>query len=173
MDHSLRAQLDEKRSVDPAQSISLPSTQLQELIVTNRILRDVVLDLQKLLSDRSQSAEYPAPKLVATSVDLSGPPSPIKPVTHPRPLTKDDPEWVDTIRVISSTSDSDGERNAEIRTFEAENSLARERHQGRREREIMRLKNKVSYKCKEILRLFFAALTCQTFRFLRAFIKAR
>jgi hypothetical protein len=143
-----RSQVEENQSADPAQSISLPSNQLQELIVTNRILRDVVLDLQKLLNDPSRSAAYPAPKLVATPIDISGPPSPIRPVARPRQLTKDDPEWVDTIRVISSTSDGDSEKDAEIRTFEVENCLARERHQDRRAREIMRLKNKVSYKCK-------------------------
>jgi hypothetical protein len=148
MDHPPRSQVDEKQSADLTQSISLPSNQLQELIATNRILRDVVLDLQKLLSDPSRSAAYPPPKLVATPTDISGPPSPLKSVTRPRQLTKDDPEWVDTIRVISSTSDGDSEKDAEIRTFEAENCLARERHQDRRAREIMRLKNKVSYKCK-------------------------
>jgi hypothetical protein len=159
MDHPLRSQVDEKQSADPAQLISLPSNQLQELIVTNRMLHEVVLDLQKLLSDPSRSTAYPAPKLVATPIDISGPPSPLKPVTRPRQLTKDDPEWVDTIRVISSTSDSDGGKDAETRTFEAENSLARERHQDRRAREIMRLKNKVSYKCQSVLPLGVAPLT--------------
>ena len=160
MDHSPGSQADETQSADADQSISLPSSQLQELITTNRILREVVLDLQKLLSDRSRSAEYPAPKPAASPVDISGPPSPLQPVAHARQSAKDDPEWVETIRVISSTSYGDDAKDAEIRTFETENALARERHQDRRARELMRLKNKVSYKCKDVLPSFVALLTC-------------
>lgn len=148
MDHLPNFQFNEKQSAAPQESILLPSKQLQELIDTNRILHDVVLDLQKLLSDPSQSVAYPTSKLVATPTEISRPPSPTEAITSLRKSTKDDPEWVETTRVISLTAVSGGGKHREIRTFEEENILARERHQDRRTREIMRLKNKVSYKCK-------------------------
>jgi hypothetical protein len=145
MDHLPNIQFNEKQPAAPQESILLPSKQLQELIETNRILHDVVLDLQKLLSDPSRSLAYPTSKLVATPTEISRPPSPTEAITSLRKSTKDDSEWVETTRVISLTA---GGKHRETRTFEEENMLARERHQDRRTREIMRLKNKVSYKCK-------------------------
>ena len=147
MDRPPNFQFDEKQSAAPQESILLPSKQLQELIETNRILHDVVLDLQKLLSDSSRSVAYPTSKLVATPTEISRPPSPTEAITSQRKSTKDDPEWIEAVRVISSTAVSSNGRDKEIRTLEEENMLARERHQDRRTREIMRLTNKVSYKC--------------------------
>jgi hypothetical protein len=147
MDRPPNFQFDEKQSAAPQESILLPSKQLQELIETNRILHDVVLDLQKLLSDSSRSVAYPTSKLVATPTEISRPPSPTEAITSQRKSTKDDPEWIETVRVISSTAVSGNGKDKEIRTLEEENILARERHQDRRTREIMRLANKVSYKC--------------------------
>jgi|SRR5947209_7256889 len=147
MDRPPNFQLEEKQSAGPQESILLPSKELQELIETNRVLHDVVLDLQKLLSDSSRSVAYPTSKLVATPTEISRPSSPAEAITSQRKSTKDDPEWIETVRVISSTPSSGNGKDREIRTFEEENILARERHQDRRTREIMRLKNKVSYKC--------------------------
>jgi hypothetical protein len=147
MDHLPNFQIDEKQSATPQESILLPSKQLQELIETNRVLRDVVLDLRQLLSNSSQSVAYPASKLIVTPTEVSQPPSPTEVITSQRKSINDDPEWIETVRVISSSAASGNRKDREIRAFEEENALARERHQDRRTREIMRLKNKVSYKC--------------------------
>ena len=138
---------DEKNIAASVEVASLPAAHLDELIATSRALHDVVLELYELLRDPSRSAAYYAPKLVATPTSESRPISVRKLVTTPRQLTKDDPDWVETVRLVGLTA-RDSIFNLQAKeALEQENARARERHQERRVKEMKLLKSKASYKC--------------------------
>ncbi len=129
-------------------SVTLLVTELQALIATNRTLHDVVLELKDLLRDPARTVRYPTPRLVVTPADISRPPSPNKPVSGSRKLTRDDPYWSEVVQVVSLGEGDDTASKQGKEAFFNENEQARERHQERRTREMARLKSKVSYKCK-------------------------
>lgn len=143
-----RPPCDHEKSVSvSAEPTILPAAQLEDLIVTNRALRDVIVELHALLKDPSRNSTYPMPQRVGTPIQMSRPASPSKPSTTPRTRTVDDPQWIEAARVVRSNSEHGVEKVQSKQLFEEENRRARERHQERRRKEMMLLKNKASYKC--------------------------
>ena len=141
--------MNEVLSLRKLESGLLNDPQIDQLITTNRALHAVVLELKSLLQTTvRQEGTY--------SVDAAEPHDPV--IHEPTDDQVISSTCADNSRnfLFPNISVSEANEKAALAAnveqskvdFERDNEQARRRHEKRRQQEILRLKNRVSYKCK-------------------------
>lgn len=124
-----------------------PNQQIEQLIITNRALHTVVFELKALLQSTAREDGI-------HSLGISQPPV-IEASSEDKATSIAHMTAVGDFETPNTSAGATNEKTALTSTvehskadFEQDNEQARNRHEKRRQMEILRLKNRVSYKCK-------------------------
>ena len=126
----------------------LNNEQIDQLITTNRALRDAVLELKALV--------HSTIRLGNNNVDTTKPQVPVADApSEDQVVALANADALRDFQFLETGASEIDEKAALTTTveqskadFEHDNEHARRRHERRRQQEILRLKNQVSYKCE-------------------------